>query len=941
MSWERELEKLTTQQREAILHRGSPLLIIAGPGSGKTEVIAWRVAHLVRAGHARPENVLAVTFTNKAALELKDRIQDKLPPRFPVELMQVSTIHSFCADLLRRYRPHTALPRGLRILDEAGQFLLVYSNRKALRLDTVVKSRPHGFFADVIDAFNLATEELVEPAGLEAWCRKSGACCCASESDLWQERTVVAEAYRRYGELLREQGLVDFAFLQRHALDLLRGHADVLEELRRQYTEVLVDEYQDTNAAQDRLLALLAGDGHHLAVVGDDDQSLYRFRGATVRNLLTFPERFPGTRVVRLEHNFRSRDPIVQHSLRVIVHNPARFPKDLLTVRGPGSDVLLVYERTADEEAHAVVDLLRRLRAAGRLARYGDVAILLRSVRSYAVPYLQALQEASIPYQVIGLPSFFEREEIAQLYNLFNFLAVSQPDIDIHLRQPLVGLSPAACAALQAHKGPLQAVASEEGLREIGIAGTEDRQRLLALLALKQRVQAKEHRSLLEVYYDLLAATGCAARFELEGNSEALANLGILSRLVATWDEIGPTRNFYPFREYLELLRKGGLDPAAFPPEDCVQVMTIHQSKGLEFPVVVLGAAMDGRLPTSRWRERYEVPYSMRASGEPEVADPHLVDERKLFYVAVTRARDLLIVGTANVVNKRGGGPSPFLHEMFGDDLTAAADLARAYIADVESRPAARLGPRERHSFSQIAYYLQCPVRYKFAEVYGLQAPWLDPVDFGANVHRALEEIHARALADHMPTEDDIESILAETWIASRRVRPEREEGIRQAAARQLRRYLHEHGETLRRVLRAETSFSFALKDQVLSGKIDLLRQAGDDRVEIVDFKTSAALPVEQEHYDLQMDLYALGTEASLAWPVARQTVHFLGDGQVETWGWSPQRREIAEGRLADVLGCIERQEFPPTTAYCPNCEEFRAICPYAPGDGGDRDENL
>jgi DNA helicase-2/ATP-dependent DNA helicase PcrA len=919
---------LTEQQIEAILHQGSPLLIIAGPGSGKTEVIAWRVAHLVRAGHVHPENLLVTTFTNKAALELKDRIQQKLP-QVNVELMQVSTIHSFCADLLRRYRQHTAMPLGFRILDETGQFLFVYSNRKALGLDALVKGRPHDSFAAVMRTFNLATEELVKPAKLEAWCQENQACCCADETDLWRERATVAEAYRRYCDLLLEQGLVDFAFLQRHALTLLEEHPTLLAELREQYREILVDEYQDTNAAQDHLLALLAGEGQRLTVVGDDDQSIYRFRGATVRNIRTFPERFPEARVIQLAHNFRSPEPIVQYSLRVIVHNPARFSKDLLSARGAGNDILLIYERTASEEAAAVVDLLRRLHQAGKIPHYGDVSILLRSVRSYAGPYLEALQAAGIPYHVTGDASFFQREEIAQLYNLFNFLGASKPWGDRFLRHPLVGLSSTTCQALKIYKENLLDAATDDGLQAIGVADEEDRRRLLALLTLKQRVQAKEHRSLLEVFYDLLTAIGCVARFEGEGDAEALANLGEMSRLVASWDEYGPTRNFYPFQRYLKLLKGGGLDPVTIPPEDAVQVMTIHQAKGLEFPAVVLGAAMNGRLPATRRRDRYEIPHEMRASGRPEVDDPHLVDERKLFYVAATRACDLLIIGTADVVNKRGGGPSPFLYELFGDELHAAADLTRVRIERVGSRSEARRGPRERHSFSQLAYFLQCPMRYKFAVVYGLQVPWLDPVDFGANVHRALEAIHQRILAGQTITEDELEGIVAETWVSSRRARPEREKEYQAAAVNQLRRYLREHGETLSRVFRAETTFSFSLADQVLLGKIDLLRREEDDRVEAVDFKTSATVPVEVERIDLQLDLYALGTEVSLGQQVARQTVHFLGDGQVVTWEWSPEREAAARAQLTEVLERIAHGEFPPQPAYCPRCQEFRAICPY------------
>jgi len=445
----------------------------------------------------------------------------------------------------------------------------------------------------------------------------------------------------------------------------------MVTELRDRYRAILVDEYQDTNAVQERLLGLLAGDGQGLTVVGDADQSIYRFRGATVRNLLTFPDRYPGARTIRLTENFRSREPIVGHSLQVIVNNPARFAKDLFTRRGPGSDVLLVYEHTVDEEAAARAGLLRRLHDAGKVRRWGDVVLLLRSVRSYAGIYREALHAVGIPAMVTGDATLFERDDIQQIVNLFTFLGASKPWGDVHVRQPIMDLDEATVAALKAFSGSLSDVA-DAGWEEIGVASPSDRRKLAALIALKQRAQGKEHTSLLEVFYSLLALTGYPARCERAGDVEALRNLGVLSGLVASFDEHAGTRTLYPFLDYLKLMREGGVDPAVIEPEDAVRIMTIHQAKGLEFPVVVVASAMEGRLPSTHRRDPYEVPHHLRASGELEVEDPHLVDERKLFYVAVTRARELLILGTAEVINKRGGGPSRFLNEMLGDDLHAA-----------------------------------------------------------------------------------------------------------------------------------------------------------------------------------------------------------------------------------------------------------------------------
>ncbi len=936
---------LTSEQREAILHAGSPLLIIAGPGSGKTEVITWRVAHLIRAGLVAPEHLLVTTFTNKAALELKDRIQQKLPD-VRVEAMQVSTLHSFCADLLRQYQSRSPLPLGFHILDQHGQFLFVYTRRKALGLNALVKGRPHDFFSNVLRLFSLATEELVEPEQLGEWCEcrrveaeayaaevacgrsKTKAKKAACEVERWCEETVVVDAYRQYEDLLCENRLVDFAFLQRYAYDLLTATPELVAELRDRYQAILVDEYQDTNAIQEQLLQLLAGDGASLTVVGDDDQSIYRFRGATVRNLLTFPERYPGAQIVRLTQNFRSREPIVAHFLDVIVHNPARFEKELFTQRGPGSDVLLVYERSVGEEAAALAHLLQRLHYGGKIRRWSDVVLLLRSVRYHGPPYVEALRAAGVPLVVLGDASLFERDNVRQLVNLFTFLGATKPWGDVHVRQSILGLDETSVAALKAFSGYLLDVDDDEKLKDIGITSPADRRKLLALISLKQRVQAKKHTCLLEVFYELLAVTGCLSLCERAGYLDPLFNLGVFSRLIAVFDEHAGTRTLYPFLDYLKLMRQGGVDPAVVEPGDALRVMTIHQAKGLEFPVVAVGSVMKGRLPSRRRREHYEVPYELRASGLPEVEDPHLVDERKLFYVAATRARELLILGTADVVNKRGGGPSPFLSEMLGQDLHAAADLSQAYVAEVESHPVASAGPRERVSFTQLAYFLQCPVRYKFAVVYGLELPRPDPVDFGTNVHRALLRIHERAQSGRVPSPEEVEGIVAAAWVPAPQADPVQDRQAQEAAVRQLRHYVAHYGESLSRVAQAEIGFSFGLDRHVLVGKIDLLRRV-DGGHELVDFKAGKSAPAALEQVDTQLDLYALGAETSLRMPIVRRSVHFLEDDKVYTWGWSPERAGLAREQLGMVLNQIVQQEFPPRLAYCPRCSEFQPICPY------------
>ena len=571
-------DHLTSQQRDAILHHGGPLLIIAGPGSGKTEVLTWRVARLVRSG-LDPACCLVCTFARKAALELQDRIQRKLPD-VDVRRMPVSTIHSLCSEILRDYQIKSPVARGFEIIDDDDQLLIAQRYRTEIGLGKMLKGRPEDFYRSVLRMFNLATEELVAPGGLREWCgrqqktaeayaaemaggkSKTKAQKAADAVEMWKEEAIITDAYRSYCELLRSRNLVDFAFLQRYCLDLLDSHPEVTASLRERYRAILVDEYQDTNAAQERILQHLAGDGHHLTVVGDDDQGIYRFRGATVGNLLAFEKRYPGARRIYLERNFRSFDPIVKGSLAVISNNHARFPKDLFTAKNGGSEVVLVYETAVAEEARAIAHLLKGLKAVGKVKRWDDVALLLRSVRSYCSDYLNAFAEEEIPATVTGEAGFFSRDDISQLCNLFNFLGATKPWADVHVRCPLMDLTEATRSALEAYKGSLEDMAGDSELATVGVHHASDRAKILRLLDLRRRCQQKKHDSVLSVFYELLSLAGYVQKCQRSGDAAALMNLGIFSRLVSRFDNLAGTRTLYPFQEYLDLLGAGGVEGA-------------------------------------------------------------------------------------------------------------------------------------------------------------------------------------------------------------------------------------------------------------------------------------------------------------------------------------------------------------------------------------------
>jgi DNA helicase-2/ATP-dependent DNA helicase PcrA len=937
---------LTPSQRDAATYYGGPLLIIAGPGSGKTEVISCRAAFFVKTKKVEPEGLFAATFTEKAALSLKDRIQQKLP-EFNVEAMQVSTIHSFCHRLLDEFREESPFPRGFHILDEAGQRLFVYSRRRELGLSEIMKGRECDFFAEVLRVYNLAAEELVQPARFEAWCTKHFEASHDYERELWEERVCIAQSYGRYLELMEEASLTDFSNLQRHALEMLLRRQAVLQKVRDRFQELLIDEYQDTNAVQEEIIFSMAAPEFHITVVGDDDQSIYRFRGATVKNILNFKERYGKAKVkiVKLEDNFRSVQPIIANTSKLIRYNPrdARMDKQLTCKRVHlTNDVAVVHERTAALEANAVATALKRLRAAGLIRRLDDIAILLRSVRSYAEPYLEALRIAKIPFRIIGDGQFFEREDIRDLCGLFTFISATKPWGDRLVRCPVMNLSKETERKLAAWKGELAHATDKKQLKEIGVRRNEDRKKLRDLIELKRQVQGENYRSLLAVLYKLLRISGYYRQAAASGDEEAVRNMGILTRIVADFDDHGGTKNICPFLSYIRLLRDGAMDSYHKDPKDAVSVMTVHQAKGLEFPVVVIGAAMDGRFPTRRRRCPYEIPCSLTKSGKPEVDDPHLVDERKLFYVAGTRARDLLIIGTADVVNKRGGGPSPFIHELLGKGIEEAEQLGKELVRrkpKVEEGAVRGLGPRLRLSFYQMAYYYQCPMRYKFFIVDGMASILSDQLYFGSAVHRALELLHKAVMAGKKVQEVDAADFVRRAWIPTAGVRKGKEAEAEErkaleAAISQVSRYIENHHESFSAVEASELPFAFDMDGAIVVGRIDLVRESSDGKKDVVDFKTYTSEAVEREQARIQMDLYALGLERSADLDVGRHVLHFLADDVVLQENWDLERRTLVESRVRDVVGKIQKGEFKPRTAYCSSCVEFKGICPYFDAGG-------
>ena len=636
------LDGLNPAQREAVEALEGPVLMLAGAGTGKTKALTTRIGHLLMTGTARPHEILAVTFTNKAAREMKKRVGGMMGEA--VEGMPwLGTFHSVCAKLLRRHSELVGLKSNFTILDTDDQLRLLKQLVVASEIDD--KRWPARMLADIIDGWK---NKALTPDNIPA-----------SEAGAYDHKGVAL--YAQYQQRLKELNAVDFGDILLHVVVIFQKHQDVLEQYQRWFRYILVDEYQDTNVAQYLWLRLLAGGHKNICCVGDDDQSIYGWRGAEVGNILRFENDFPGAVVVRLEQNYRSTPHILAAASGVIAGNKGRLGKELWTAAEDGEKVRLIGHWDGEEEARWIGEEVEALQRGTRgLAPVGpdSMAILVRAshqMRAFEDRFLTI----SLPYRVIGGPRFYERMEIRDAMAYFR-LGVSQDDdlaFERIVNTPKRGLGDKAVQTIQ-RTARAQGVNLVEGARlvcEGKLLGGKGLKELTLLVQGLDRwhaqmlSEADTHMELAEMILDESGYTGF---WQNDKTPEAPGRLENLKELVKALENF---ENLQGFLEHVSLI----MDNETEEQGEKVSIMTLHAAKGLEFPAVFLPGWEDGLFPSQR---------SMDESGVKG-----LEEERRLAYVGITRAEAICTISFA--ANRRVYGqwqsamPSRFIDELPEDHV--------------------------------------------------------------------------------------------------------------------------------------------------------------------------------------------------------------------------------------------------------------------------------
>lgn len=948
--------KANPQQLEAILATDGPVLIIAGPGSGKTFTLVERIIYLITQKGVAPESLFVVTFTDKAARELTTRISNRLTDlgiKFNLNEMYLGTFHSICLRLLEDYREFTRLKRSFTLFDQFDQQYFLYQRIKDFRelpdAQLVMGDDQTGRWAqseNLLKWLNKVSEEALDAATLAA----------APEPEI----RALAACFAKYQELLHENNSLDFSGIQYEALQLLEKRPEVLAQVREKLSYLMVDEYQDTNTIQERILLLLAGEKKNLCVVGDDDQGLYRFRGATIRNILEFPALFDDgqCKQVKLTVNYRSHPDIIRFynewmkeqqwddSTRVfrfakqIVPREDDFPDMPTAVRLAASD-----DKGETTNWHAeVLAFLHSLKASGKLTDWNQVAFLFRSVKNDKVVALARFLEAQgVPVFSPRSNMFFEREEIRLMIGALIFLFPQFPKVrawaegvhlDIWDYYDQLCFKPFTDELRKPENKPLLDWARPLAKRHAVLTQNTD----YAFSGL---------------FYQLLQFP-LFSRFLTEeaaqGVGRAARNLGTFSKLLTKFEYLHFVSVLNPqwleknirdlFNQFLRFLQDGGIgeyeDESEYAPKGCVSFLTVHQSKGLEFPVVVCGS-----LEAVPRKQYGELDVLLEDGGylSKERFEPldHIknFDFWRLFYTAFSRAQNLLVLA-AQERQGRGKSPSKYFERLFYEVPSwRAVDLSALTYEAVK-----QINLKREYSFtSDITVFENCAEQYRFFKELEFAAIRESPMLFGTLVHQTIEDIHKTVLRgeEGTITFDGIKSWFAANYaLLSKKERVYLAPSSQQAALLHVLRYYERENGNWDRIKEAEVEISLVKDQYILKGSVDLIR-GEQGTVEIIDFKSEKKPDMEKDRerlrqYQSQLEVYAHLVEERTGQKVSRMHLYYTGeDGGNPYVSFSKDDRAIGKtiARFDDIVARIERQDYGIATRpakLCQSCD-MRAYC--------------
>jgi DNA helicase II / ATP-dependent DNA helicase PcrA len=967
--------KLNPAQHRAITHGDGPLLVIAGAGTGKTRVITERIRHLLETDQfLLGENILGLTFTKKAAGEMKARVVKAVGERGKDVVL--STFHSFCETLLKEVDPNRVA------LEQVDHWILLRRNLARLKLDKFRRlAEPGQFLSDFIQFFSRCQDELVSSDDYQAFadqlCSELAAEKDSLDEDTCKERAEhvalqqeIARAYRASEEILREKRAVALNGLIAEAVTLLESDSKKRRRLQERFKHILVDEFQDTNIAQLELLHLLSADRRNIVVVGDNDQAIYRFRGASFGSFKLFLQRFADWQEgqdsspfrVALMDNYRSTPNILRVATQAISMNEvsAEFPKKMLQSNKPEGEKIRVVELDAPEdEAAWVADELQRLHAAGR--RWKDFAVLYRQ-HAHRNHLVEELCLRKIPF-VISKLSILEHPLVRDVLAYLHLIARPFDDIACArvLSAPAWHLSATDLVRLAERAGRKRAIALYDVLQspQTNLPFDPSHTAIAKLLEfLVEQRKTSRRRTARDILGDLVEWLEIHPRASRQDRKY----VNQLAQFMKDWEPKSETGGLAEFLEYLDYFQQAGgtLSLEDDAPGDAVQLMTVHGAKGLEFPHVFLLRVNFNAFPARNRAPLFEFPDRLMKEELPE-GDFHIQEERRLFYVALTRAQDRLTI--TSLTEKKGKMPV-FIEDLLMDPAVKRRDLQQSApklkkqalrpTAVPLSTPASELFPVSEEPpriFSRIARwaeefrpptpeplklsssavdnYRKCPQRYAFSYLWSLKEGPRAALTFGSVMHTTIKRFVDQLRKGVKLPFAEVQRIYETEWTNAGFEDHYQEAEYKKDGLEQLRAFHATMLQVSPQILEQEKAFELPLaNDVILTGRMDQVNSLGRNDVEIVDYKTGKPRKDSDARKDLQLSIYALAAKEIFEWNPVRLVFHYLQTNQTQGTSRDSKQLDDAEKIVQEAAADIRAAQFPPNPGFvCRSCA-YKPICP-------------
>ncbi|MCC6639474.1 ATP-dependent helicase [Candidatus Falkowbacteria bacterium] len=988
------------EQAEAIAYGDGPLLIIAGAGTGKTSVITQRIAHLILDKGVKSNEVLALTFTEKAAHEMEERV-DALMPYGYVDLW-ISTFHSFCEKVLRQHGIDIGISTDFKLITQTDAWVLVRQHLDLFQLDYYrPRGNPTKFIHALLSHFGKCKDEMVYPNDYSSFAneqmpaRPSGGSKIANEQENIESRNQeinrvkeVAKAYEVYQNILHKENYLDFGDLINLTLELFRKRPLIAKIYQQQFKYILVDEFQDTNYAQYELVKILAKHHNNITVVGDDDQSIYRFRGASMSNILNFVKDYPKAHRIVLSTNYRSKQQILDAAYSFIqLNNPHRLEvavsefgekisKKLQSPLKEKGVVAHLSYQTSQDEVIGVVSQIEELHTKNKDS-HGNYAILVRSHDS-AVPFISELKRKGIPYVYTSIKGLYTKPLIIDVLSYFKLLdnyhesgalyrVLVSSFVDLTHHDVMILLS-------YANKKTLSLYETIKRMSDVAGLSKDAQEKISKLLNLiDSHSQLTKERSALEVFLVFMKESGLLKKFlklESETDKISLELLQSLFNRIKKFDESVHDASLKNFMHEMDLeLESGELGSIAVTEQkdvDAVQIMTIHASKGLEFETVFIVGVVDKRFPSIERSDPIEIPQAL-IKDVVDNEDHHLQEERRLMYVAMTRAKTNLFFTTA----KDYGGArekkiSRFLVELseqypefaINNDCVGSLELATnltLHIQEHSHQEKFVYTPPAHYSFTQLMAFSKCPYQYKLGFIYKIPQIGKPVFSYGRTMHKTLEEFYKLVASQMMQGQVDLFSALENkvgaskiselvtfenmkalyehSWIDDWYTTKKDKEEYYAKGLQGLERVYNNVKDQEPQTLYLEKPFTLKLQgtkgeEYSLRGVIDRIDKR-DGAWHIIDYKTGTSKDKLDADAKMQLLIYQVAAQELWQARVGSLTYLYLDDAKELTFLGDDDELQALKIKLVSLIESIRDSAFTATPGWqCEFCD-FRDICDF------------